>query len=555
MRRLHQNSGAALIVALSIMAVLLAIGLTFFAVTRLESTTAVNVVHTVRAQYLVDAGFAVAQYTLNRDLDVNPNATSTDHAWRTLFNGAAFAGKEWTWVDGIPPWAGGRTAFTLEPVERALRGAGLLPGGLLYAQFYRGDGASASPTPDGPREPLFRGPRTAAWLAVPRWSGQTILLYATADNMRLAAADGALLTLTDINNALQAAGRPERFERFDLAADVNGDGTAGDMDRMYPFVTPDFAGPVIAERPDGSTFQPFTPQGGEFFPANFVDLWADFDSDGDGLRDSVWTPLPKDVDLSLDGIDNDLDGYADNQATLPSSIIGAGLEATDEGEIRRNFELGAFVYTVDASGAVIREQDPDNPTVIADYRLTLPLPALSVPLDMDGDGDITPSDRRLNASNELEYVYLTLPDQLSVPGVPVSLTMGNVDAVDNDYDLHVNGFTAYAAPAPVKNPSDPNCPTASAVLSAKGLRAVNLDVVAPGFTVSAHANLARGADGCCPIILGVSAESVCEVIGRMAVHVADESGKANLNNAGLHTYGHQDVLEASALTSVERAAR
>ena len=90
--KLHRNSGAALIVALSILAVLLAIGLTFFAVTRIESTTAVNVVHTVRAQYLVDAGFAVAQYTLNRDLDVNPNATSTDHAWRTLFNGAAFAG-------------------------------------------------------------------------------------------------------------------------------------------------------------------------------------------------------------------------------------------------------------------------------------------------------------------------------------------------------------------------------------------------------------------------------------------------------------------------------
>ncbi|HQL95932.1 MAG TPA: hypothetical protein PL005_14745, partial [Candidatus Hydrogenedentes bacterium] len=134
----------------------------------------------------------------------------------------------------------------------------------------------------------------------------------------------------------------------------------------------------------------------------------------------------------------------------------------------------------------------------------------------------------------------------------VSLTMGNVDAVDNDFDLHVNGFAAYAALAPPKNGTDP-CPTASGILTDKGLRPVNLDVVAPGFELS-HPTVTRGADGCCPVVLGVSAESVCELIGRMAVHVADEAGKANLNNAGLHTYGHQAVLETGA-SSEERATR
>ncbi len=505
----QRNRGAALIIAVAIMAVLLAIGLTFFTVTRIESDTAASVVQNVRAEYLVDAGFAIAQHTLNKDLQYNPRGTSTDHGWRTLFNGAAYVGKQWAWVDGIPPWEGGTVAFSLEPVERALRDAGLLrivsgdSGGLLYAQFRDDTG-----NPDGPREPLFRGPRTAPWLHIPRWQGTDILLYASAADMYLVSADGTRITDAAANAALAGA---YRFVRF--VADAS-----GNFPRGYPFVTPDFYG--VVGNPDDPSERPLGLD--TLYPAEWVNKWADFDSTGDGLRDSLWLPLPKDIDLSQDGIDNDLDGVVD-----PTISSGDPLVAADEsGELRRLFELGAFVYGVAADGSVVRNRALDGVPVA--YKLTLPLPGLAVPVDLDGDGLITPADY----ADDGRPVYINVAASLNVPGVPVPLTIADLDSLDNDYDLTVNGVNAYAGWR-LNGGEDQ--------VSRQGLRPVNLAAVADGSRMSTNNTFTfRGEEvtlNVSAVVLGVAPEPVCEIAGRMAVRVSDESAKVNLNAAGAHVYG------------------
>lgn len=497
----QRNRGAALIIAVAIMAVLLAIGLTFFTVTRIESDTAASVVQNVRAEYLVDAGFAIAQHTLNKDLQYNPHHTSTDHGWRTLFNGAAYVGKEWAWVDGIPPWEGGSVAFSLEPVERALRG--LLGNGLLYAQFKDSTGEL-----DGPREPLFRGPRTAPWLHIPRWQGKDILLYASTAEMDLVRADGILVTDAAANAALAGA---FRFVRF--VADA-----AGNFPGGYPFVTPDFYG--VVGNPDDPTERPMGLDA--LYPAEWVNKWADFDSTGDGLRDSLWLPLPKDIDLSQDGIDNDLDGIVDPTVSSEDPLVAAD----ESGELRRLFELGAFVYGLAADGSLVRNAATDGPAV--SYKLTLPLPGLAVPVDLDGDGMITPADH----ADDGRPVYLYVAPALNVPGVPVPLTILDVDNLDNDYDLTVNGINAYAGW---------RLTGGEAQVNRQGLRPINLEVVADDSRMSTNNTFTfRGEEvtlNPSAVVLGVAPEPVCEIIGRMAVRISDESAKVNLNAAGAHVYG------------------
>ncbi len=98
----RHNAGAADIIAIAIMTILLAIALTFFTVSRFELKTATNVTNTVRVDFLADAAIAIAIAHLNQDFFDHPNATSTDHAWKTIFNGAAFSGKAWARRGGGP---------------------------------------------------------------------------------------------------------------------------------------------------------------------------------------------------------------------------------------------------------------------------------------------------------------------------------------------------------------------------------------------------------------------------------------------------------------------
>ncbi len=537
--------GAALIIAIAIMTVLLAIGLTFFTVARVESTTAANVVNTVRAEHLVDAGFAMAEYQLNRDLQIHSQATSLDHGWRTMFSGAAYAGKNWANSTGSP-------AFNIEPVERALRAAGIIgKSSLLYVKF-----------PDGGIEPLFRGPRTAPWLAIPRWQGNDILLYLSEAEMPLYSVDftagpAAFNAVADV--AVNAAIAPYRIVRYD-------DNNA----LQYPFVTSSFFGTVTRLDNNGAVILPYPFGIDPRWPLEQVDAWADVDTNGDGMRDAIWIPLPKDVDLSGDGVDNDLDGVAD-----VTQVDDTGQLALDaDGNPRRDFEIGSFVYRVDnTTGRIVRtDVDINGPTHLA---LTIPLPGLRLPIDMNNDGKVDTLDYYPYSDGTLGPVCVNLPPQVIVPmadGSTQTLTIDDVDSLDNDYDQFVNGFNAYVFLGDPNNPQhsalaavddatvlaaagDPNPVDSTNARTKHANKIIKWTQVMPGLRLSANAPAWLAAQAVPPVVVSLTGEPVCDLIGRAAIQVVDESSKVNMNAAGAHIY--RDDLDikgnATAGEHIQRA--
>lgn len=539
-----KESGAALLIALAILMVLLSLAITFILIVRFESNIARQTFDRTRAEHLLDGAFAQAQYRLNRDLEVHPDAVSLDHGWRSWFSGAAFQEKYWARNPlGAPQ-------VNIEPVESVLRGP--LNGGVLYVRFRK----------DWHTEPLFRGPRTEHWLHVPRRQYNMILLFAPADEAELINNVGTLLLLDDLNNALVAAGRPERFERMTedrIKAEPG----------LYPFRTPAFMNTNTA-----------APEVEGLLPQEVVNTWADVDSDGDGMRDAIWMPLARDINYHGDGIDNDLNGE-------PDPISG---EAS-------MFEPAAFVYSSAGLPEAARDEDPDtlrlirgkfwnDPTrwedgvfpqgdgldndgngIVDDEGvrlfLTVPLPGLLTQVDVNGDGVFNEKDWYVDTANGFAGpLFMRLPDTLFVP-ITTGLnpdgsiatgrepvTIGNVDMLDNDADLMVNNFRAYAYVGKSDNDVKPGFHDIKLNAILETSPAANLSffcVTQTGTTQSlpytAVANYFGDINNTPPesqanfqwLRLACSGEPISEITGRYALNITDEAGKANLNAGGGYT--------------------
>ena len=91
----NKERGAAFLIAIAILVILVAIGTTFFSVSRLELKTATNVTNAVRVDLLNDAANAIAIHHLNQYFFRNPEVTSQDHSYRSLFDGSFVVGKSW----------------------------------------------------------------------------------------------------------------------------------------------------------------------------------------------------------------------------------------------------------------------------------------------------------------------------------------------------------------------------------------------------------------------------------------------------------------------------
>ena len=447
----NRQSGAALVIALSILLVLLSLAITFILIVRFESTIAQQSFDRARAEHLLDAALAQAQYRLNRDLEMHSDALSLDHGWRSWFSGAAFVGKDWTrQFQGIKSFAHlyddrkGLVAVSIEGVEQGLRNT-LLGGGLLYVRF----------TADNHIEPLFRGPRTEHWLHVPRRQGNVILIFAPANEVQLINAAGTALTISQLNNGLAAAGRPERF---DLLTEQITRETPG----RYPFVTSAFMNDTDNPAVEG------------LLPQEQVNHWADVDSTGDGMRDALWMPIARDINHYGDGIDNTLDGTPDpmrEEGGLwtplfePAPFVYHGLGLPDAAKTENPEELADLRgFPWDARERLGDGFDNDNSGVVDGPTqdrlfLTVPLPGLLMPVDLNNDGIF---DERDHYPSTGSPVFVRLPDTLYVPvlagvsptgdeilgRVPVTIT--NLDVLDNDHDLVVNNFRSYAYFGPRK---------------------------------------------------------------------------------------------------------
>ncbi len=478
-RTRNDQSGAALIIALAILLVLLSLAITFFLIVRFETNIARQSYDRAQAGHLLDAALAQAQYRLNRDLEVHGDALSLDHGWRSWFSGAAFEGKEWARNSNNRALL----AFSIESVEQALRGPG--DDGVLYAFFPE----------DRYMEPLFRGPRTEHWLHVPRQQREWILIFAAASRVRLTNSRGVYLDdldengldpdgdgndFTTLNERLQDAGRPERFARW-TKMDVQNKTTFPSVDlevnqRFYPdFITPAFFTPDDPTKDDDKFG----------LPEDIVNNFADVDSDGDGMKDAVWMPLSRDINHHGDGIDNDLDGNADPLGPNGESLFeaapfvyhGWGLPEADPQGLKelRPIPWNLRERLVDGRGDGLDNNNlvgPDDETEgIRDDNprlfLTVPLPGLVMQVDLNSDGVFDDLDHYQVEDAGGNPVYLSplfvrLPDALWVTVITgednsgtetyarAAVTIEDVDVLDNDFDLTVNNFRSYAYLGEVK---------------------------------------------------------------------------------------------------------
>lgn len=470
MRSRRHESGAAMVIAIAIMTILLAIALTFFIVSRTEVETATNVSNSVRADQLTNAAINIGIAHLNQDFFRHPNATSTDHGWRSLFNGAWVVGKPWALRGGVPLQNGGVPYIDLNRLPfQAIVNAGIPQP--LMVKFIK----------DGYAERLYQGQRTKDWLYYPRvemMDGRPVLYDPDT-------------VLLDRNGQLVPEGLYFRYDKTVAVADLT-------SNRRHPsyfqFVTSDIydivrrgpqenAAPAFNLEPGSAEYDPARGgDNGAQYPAEQIDAWTDVDNDGDGLRDSIWVPIPADTFLPDDGVDNNLNGLIDEQqdnginedndfcgdecADLQYMPNGSGGWVEDYyDEQKQNvkydpdeaIEAGVFVYYggddgLDNDGdGLIDAADPDEngsePNL--GYFLTAPLPGIEIPVDFNADG--VPGDLVPNDLGKLVPLKVILPQTITVSlagGRTVQLTEANVDRLDNDFDMVINNYSAYAYVGP-----------------------------------------------------------------------------------------------------------
>lgn len=598
--------GAALVVVLAIITILLAIGITFFAVSRLEVRTATNVTNTVRVELLADAAVAIAVAALNQDLIDNPHATSLDHPWRSIFSGAWASGKPWMWQEGVPLVNGGAPLLNMDHFSG------------LRVRF----------TDTGEIEPLYRGPRSRNWLYIPRaesipgvGGGPVIILYDEA--AELLDEDGQVLSRPRNFGSPAVYAFPGRgaepprdytvlhFDRSELAGGVQGN-LAGP--NTLPFVTSNFVGTSFAAGVTG-------------WAAQQVHAWADIDNTGDGLRDSMWVPLPedrysKDIDFAnapMLAIDHNLSGVPGDAVYPPGAP-----------------EPLVFAYYPPAVY-------PGTPAGRADalgIRLTAPLPGIEVYVDLDGDGqayDLVPDFESYMAATGVDLATaMTRPDVPLVPlrarlpaaiNVPVILPNGalevvrlgpqDVDNIDNDYNLIVNDYAAYAYVGPntgtvfprtfggfryrseleewtlVRRPGvnsnaatgdpDAGIPAAPDFYAERwrhpgewfpgdetwfagprnrsytdinaqttfgnpeALDLANVLELEPRLWFEAMLTETEQRIVLNAIRVTHSGEPVCDLVGRAAIHIRDTAGMVNLNTAGAYRYAPEDTAGGTML--------
>lgn len=481
-----ETRGAALIVAILVLAILLIIVLQFFSASRTEMHRAENFRNSTQADLIADGATALAMAHLNRDRDIHPTVTSDDFSWRTFFNGSFAVGKPALWkplsINGNPP-------VRVPLLRNATVGGGVPEIDLSAFDF---------------NDPAVTPPGDA--LYIPR-----------------------LDDTLDLSNPNQATPAFLLNKYGALPAD-------------FPFVTtndvgdsplrnvPGYNGVVLAQTNRMSAEQ--------------IDEWADVDSDGDGLRDAIWIPMAIDVFRENDGIDNDLDGRIDEAGERAIFLYWGGNDGIDN----------------DGDGEV---DEADEQQVF----LTAPLPV------WNGNGPQFSGNPHVDLTRLGEFAAPPGAGSVTITGAQVTPV---VDRIDNDHNLFVNDWRPFSYLGPnlanwLPADDDPNNPTTAwrdawlnVTLSPQdnGLRDTN-GLLTPAGQAEFNRRRADFQNAYNEINTEVyypaafnndirvtsTGEPVCEIIGRAAVLITDESSKVNVNIAGARTY-RDGLLVAPAPTTL-----
>jgi len=253
--------------------------------------------------------------------------------------------------------------------------------------------------------------------------------------------------------------------------------------------------------------QPY--DGSGLTPPEQVHGWADVDNNEDGYKDSIWLPLPRDRFFLDDGIDNDLDGLIDEgppgHAPERAIFIYYGgddnLDNDGDGNVDDSNEQRLFCTALITDGA----------------GTPLPLGDIEVRVNPDAPNFPEPLRPLVSAS---DTITVRIIDPFPVPN-PNS----DVDVLDNDYDLVVNGNQEYTF-------ADPD--GAWQAISEWNLdkRKENIALVLNAYNdidYEAYLGPPPGLGFPPGTHITSTGEPVCDVVGRVAVHIEDASAKANLN--------------------------
>jgi hypothetical protein len=273
----------------------------------------------------------IAMSVLNNDVEQHPFASSTDHTWRSLFNGAWIAGKPWgvrqagirefnlrapfQFKGNIPHVDISRLWANFPNLRDYMTG---LPVGrrFLYVRFA-----------DGYSELLYNGPRSREWLFYPRTEGYNApVLYDLNAGVNCARANPSQWDIVP-----QRTGSGYLYYRLNINAETLSEiPRDGDLPRnSVPFLLPSMFGAV--RYPDGTPVfggqdkYGISYEYGSLYAPEWVNAWADVDLNGDGYKDAVWLPMAGDKIFSglvydaagevrdnlNDGLDNNLNGLID----------------------------------------------------------------------------------------------------------------------------------------------------------------------------------------------------------------------------------------------------
>ncbi len=551
-----RERGAALIVAIGVLTLLIVIALTFFRASLGDMKTAQNTVDGVRAELLADGATAVAIGFLNHDRLIHPTYSSLDHAWRTYFNGAWAVGKPWLWAPLADP---SLLTTDLNYIHRL----SLLRGGIPEVDQFK----------------------------LRAVNGLANLGGAPTDAIYIPRADFTVNASGELDPLIP----PQNYRTFEHdGIDNDGDGATDEVDELTilqnPFVTtgdladpttlakfPPFeamyASPALADvifpedmaslsktvydeiAPTGrglSLVRTIEDETDETLANEQIDFFTDVDNDGDGLRDSMWLPVGSDRFFPDDGLDNDLDGRRDALgADGIDQSVGDPLSDDDE-----DGEPGVFMYRGDTDGidndgdGVVDENDdsisPFDPN--GEKRIVIFTVQRPLQIDLDANGTLDPVLPTV-AADFVQFfptMGITANDTVLFEGKifdsgvyeePIGYGR-NGNAIftrDNDYDLVID------------QPMD----ASTYMLTPEAVQAL-IDVVVNGQPTSyPYVQLLRTIVGDANIIAFantpgtltslqmdglIRGETVTELAGRMAILITDESSKVNINATGGWAY-------------------
>ncbi len=491
--------GAALVVAIAVLTILLAIGLTFFTVSRLELKTSTNVENTVRAELLADAAINIAISFLKQDAYDHPTYTSLDHAWRTYFNGAWIQGKEWAF-----PFQGDNVGLSFGSVPtisfaRDTIGTHILSGGGGVGNLY---------VPRRERDRVA-GPPDVDWHSNPNPSSA----YNLSDNPFVIDPEGHRNPVSGlIDERLTPAQQVNQW------ADVDNNGDGWNDSVWIPLAADTYTGNVV----DGETGTVLVPGDAA---DNDLDNGLQPPTLSTGVDEANETPVflyyGGGDSLDNDGI-NGPDDPLENRwfLTAPINSINA---ANNFYVVLRGVSVPGFASLVDVNS------DPELP-----WPTTIQEAA-----DRNHRWvDVLDNDYDLVINKHTEYYTTVLLPTRKLPS-------GAYDETDPVYQQYI------------KDIADLNATAQTQHIAYRVLGNLDKDFLdASGNFHAAHEfdNL-RGVQEISPGYLGnnfaptwrikSTGEPVCEVVGRVAVLVTDEASKANLNTGGGYSLELGNVVNDS----------